>query len=54
MTGLLQIIILVPAIIGYLAGIKCKVQESSGESVKFRPPPKIFGFAWILSKKWKI
>lgn len=48
MTELLQLIILVPAIIGYLAGYKCKVQETSGESVKYRPPPKVFGIAWAI------
>jgi tryptophan-rich sensory protein len=48
MTELLQIIILVPAVIGYLAGYTCKVQETSGESVKFRPPPKVFGIAWAI------
>lgn len=48
MTELLQIIILIPAVIGYLAGYACKVQETSGESVKFRPPPKVFGIAWAI------
>jgi tryptophan-rich sensory protein len=48
MTELLQLIILLPAVIGYLAGYICKVQETSGESVKFRPPPKVFGIAWAI------
>lgn len=48
MTGLLQLIIIVPAIIGYLSGYTCKIQETSGESVKFRPPPKVFGIAWTI------
>jgi benzodiazapine receptor len=48
MTDLLQIIILIPALLGYLGGKYCKVQETSGESVKFRPPPKVFGIAWAI------
>ena len=48
MTELLQIIIILPAIIGYLAGNLCKVQQTSGESVKYRPPPKVFGIVWAI------
>lgn len=36
----MAIIISTPFIIG------CKVGESSGETVKFRPPPSAFGIAW--------
>jgi len=48
MTEISQLIIFIPAVIGYLAGYTCKVQETSGESVKFRPPPKVFGIVWAI------
>jgi len=32
--------------IGYLVSLKCKMNNRSGSSVKFRPPSYIFGIVW--------
>ena len=42
------IIILSPLIIGFATGKYCGVNDTSGESVSFRPPPWVFGVAWTI------
>ena len=42
------IIVLFPAIIGYVSGRICNVQDTSGSAVNFRPPPKVFGLVWAI------
>ena len=34
--------------IGYLVSLKCKMNNRSGSSVKFRPPSYIFGIVWPI------
>ncbi len=34
--------------IGYLVSLKCKMNNKSGSSVKFRPPSYIFGIVWPI------
>jgi tryptophan-rich sensory protein len=34
--------------IGYVVSIKCKMNKSSGSSVRFRPPSFIFGIVWPI------
>ena len=43
------IVIFLPLINGFVIGNKvCNVGESSGETVKFRPPASAFGIAWAI------
>ena len=42
------LIVLLPSIVGYKVGDFCNVKDSSGESVKFRPEPKVFGIVWAI------
>lgn len=34
--------------IGYLVSLKCKMNNRSGSSVRFRPPSYIFGIVWPI------
>lgn len=34
--------------IGYLVSLKCKMNNRSGNSVRFRPPSYIFGIVWPI------
>ena len=44
----LALFVILPALTGYLFSMKCKVDKSSGETVKFRPPPAVFGIVWAI------
>ena len=34
--------------LGYLISMNCKMDRNDGESVKFRPPPEVFGIVWPI------
>ena len=42
------VILLLPLILGYLTSNFCRMDKSSGENVKFRPEPVVFGIAWPI------
>lgn len=39
-------VLFLPAVIGFIMGQVCQVQKTSGETVNFRPPSKVFGIVW--------
>ena len=40
--------LIIPIIMGFSMGYICKVQNSSGNTVNFRPPSWAFGVAWTI------
>ena len=42
------LIIPIPAILGYVTSMFCKVAKSSGENVAFRPPTIVFSLIWPI------
>lgn len=40
--------VLLPAILGYIASAFCRIGTNTGSSVKFRPPPLLFGIIWPI------
>lgn len=40
--------VIVPSILGYVAAFACKMDKSSGNNVKYRPPSWVFGVMWPI------
>ena len=40
--------IFLPTIMGSITALLCNVSKSSGNTVKIRPPPAVFGIAWFI------
>jgi benzodiazapine receptor len=47
-TLLSLLIILLPSLFGYISALFCKVRNTSGSSVSFRPKSPVFSIAWII------
>lgn len=41
-------LIVIPALLGGITSMFCKVSKSSGQNVLIRPPPKVFGIVWPI------
>ena len=48
MENIEKILLFTPLILGYLTSFFCKIGKNSGENVKFRPKPWVFGIAWPI------
>ena len=48
MENIEKILLFTPLILGYLTSFFCKIGKKSGENVKFRPKPWVFGIAWPI------
>lgn len=47
-TGIEYLYLLLPIISGFGTSAVCKMDESAGENVKFRPPGWVFGVMWPI------